>query len=103
MKMRCRLAGHAPGERRASNGKLRFARCRHCGDDLVSSLEGRDWRSVPAGYRVVWKPSPAPLPCSVSTGTEDDLPSFRPLPVRRRTIAPAQISSAREVEGSFPH
>ncbi len=53
MRIACAVGRHevAPGEVR--NQGFAFSRCRCCGRDMVRS--SREWRTVPRGFRVVWK------------------------------------------------
>jgi uncharacterized Zn finger protein (UPF0148 family) len=51
---KCRIKGHAPGERIVRNAGLGFARCTRCGADLVEK-DGK-WSIPPKGARIVWAP-----------------------------------------------
>jgi hypothetical protein len=53
MRLHCIAGLHdvAPGEVR--NQGLEFSHCRSCGRDMIRSR--RHWRTVPKGFRVVWK------------------------------------------------
>ena len=53
MKLACLLKRHEAGAREARNQGFAFSRCRHCRRDLVRS--GRRWRTVPRGFRIVWR------------------------------------------------
>lgn len=66
MRLSCMTGKHAPRPLVAANQGFQFSRCRGCGRDMVRSrASGPDsgrgaWRTVPKGFRVVWKPKPAP-------------------------------------------
>jgi hypothetical protein len=49
----CIIRKHAPIARTARNQGFEFSRCRQCDRDLVRS--NREWKTVPKGFRVVWK------------------------------------------------
>jgi hypothetical protein len=50
----CALGRHSVDSRGIRNGKYEFARCQRCSCDLMRS--GSDWKRVPRGFKVVWKP-----------------------------------------------
>jgi hypothetical protein len=53
MRFECMIGRHivAPGE--VCNQGFGFSHCEHCERDLVRS--NREWRTVPRGFRVVWR------------------------------------------------
>ncbi len=53
MNLLCHAAGHRGLDRETYNGGYFFARCARCKGDLVR--DGRGWKAVPRGHRVVWK------------------------------------------------
>ncbi|MBV8687953.1 MAG: hypothetical protein JOZ90_16930 [Alphaproteobacteria bacterium] len=53
MNLLCRAAGHRGLDRETYNGGYFFARCARCNVDLIR--DGRSWKAVPHGHRVVWK------------------------------------------------
>jgi hypothetical protein len=53
MNLLCRGIGHRGLERETYNGGYFFARCSRCSGDFVR--DGRKWKAVPPGHRVVWK------------------------------------------------
>lgn len=53
MTLACLMGRHARVTSEVRNQGLAFSRCRKCRRDLVHS--GRGWRSVPRGFRVVWR------------------------------------------------
>lgn len=53
-KLACVLGHHAPVPDEVRNQGFAFTRCRHCRRDLVRSAKA--WRTVPKGFRVVWRP-----------------------------------------------
>ena len=54
MAISCLFGRHSVHARGIRNGKYEFARCHHCSCDLMRS--GENWKRVPRGYQVVWKP-----------------------------------------------
>lgn len=56
MKASCRPGAHEPASVPLRNQGLEFSRCRRCARDLIRS-NGRSWRTVPNGFRVIW-PTP---------------------------------------------
>jgi hypothetical protein len=54
--MSCRFGLHGQSARRHSvrNGAIEFAECPHCATPFVRHEGGR-WRTVPTGFRVVWR------------------------------------------------
>ncbi|MFN3389642.1 MAG: hypothetical protein ACK40O_11995 [Allosphingosinicella sp.] len=53
MNLLCHAAGHRGLDREIYNGGYFFARCARCKTDFIR--DGRGWRAVPQGHRVVWK------------------------------------------------
>ena len=51
---KCRIKGHAPGDRIVRNGGRAFANCLNCGADLIEK-DGK-WSTPPKGVRIVWAP-----------------------------------------------
>lgn len=56
MKLRCYAGRHAAAPGEVRNQGFEFSHCRRCGSDLVRSAHR--WRTVPKGFRVVWKQRP---------------------------------------------
>lgn len=84
----------APGHHVASAPVIRnqgfdFAKCRDCACDLIRS--NRSWKSVPSGFRVVWRGPDRPL-------TEDPMQLLLNLPPVGRDLMPANATS-RSVSG----
>ena len=55
MDLRCKLGRHRPVQRGVRNGMFEFGRCDRCACDMMRT-EG-DWKRVPRGHRVVWRPN----------------------------------------------
>jgi hypothetical protein len=53
MRLHCIAGRHQAARGEVRNQGFGFSRCRGCGCDMVRSR--RAWRTVPAGFRVVWK------------------------------------------------
>ena len=49
----CASGRHSPGNPIVRNQGFDFSHCRHCACDLIRS--DRQWRTVPRGFRVVWR------------------------------------------------
>ncbi len=85
----CTLGNHAAAPGEVRNQGFAFSRCRGCGRDLVRS--NRAWRTVPKGFRVVWRPAAAPAEFSAAQFLLDLPAAGRALTVvagrRRRRIA----------------
>lgn len=70
MSIFCLLAGHKAVASNIWNDGYYFSRCRNCDCELIGRWG--EWRRVPRGYKVVWRPrtettawvpwSPAPAP-----------------------------------------
>lgn len=54
MRMLCLLAGHKPVPSEIWNHGYYFSRCQCCDRELIG--RGGIWRTVPRGYRIVWRP-----------------------------------------------
>src|SRR3954470_16535074 len=50
---KCISGSHSPSSRITRNQGFEFAQCRHCARDLIRS--NRSWKTVPEGFRVVWR------------------------------------------------
>ena len=83
MSISCADGKHVALPRPIRNQGFDFGRCRSCGRDLVRS--GRAWRTVPAGFRVVWRRDP---PGAAVAGAAQ-LRLKLDLPERRLPRAPA--------------
>ncbi len=57
MGISCALGRHEVVARGIRNGKYEFGRCLRCACDMMRSEA--DWKRVPRGFKVVWKPSGA--------------------------------------------
>jgi hypothetical protein len=55
----CATGLHSPAPAIVHNQGFEFSRCRHCACDLIRS--NRRWRTVPRGFRVVWREAGRPL------------------------------------------
>ena len=55
----CASGRHSPGNPIVRNQGFDFSHCRHCACDLIRS--DRQWRTVPRGFRVVWRGADRPL------------------------------------------
>ena len=53
MRYMCTAGSHVFAAGTVRNQGFEFGRCGHCHRDLIRS--GRQWRSVPKGFRVVWR------------------------------------------------
>lgn len=53
MNLLCLAAGHRGLDRETYNSGYFFARCARCNGDLIR--DGRAWKVVPRGHRVVWR------------------------------------------------
>lgn len=51
----CALGLHKPRRKATSNQGVLFSQCKRCGIDLIRR-PGEEWRRVPKGMRVVWRP-----------------------------------------------
>lgn len=86
----CTLGNHAAAPGEVRNQGFAFSRCRCCGRDLVRS--NRAWRTVPRGFRVVWRrPAAGPAEFSAAQLLLDLPAAGRALTIvarrRRRRIA----------------
>jgi hypothetical protein len=55
----CTSGRHSPAHPIVRNQGFDFSHCRHCACDLIRS--DRSWRTVPRGFRVVWRGPERPL------------------------------------------
>lgn len=55
MALSCLLGRHRVVTRGVRNGRYEFGRCDRCRCDLLRAES--DWRRVPKGFKVVWRPS----------------------------------------------
>jgi hypothetical protein len=92
MAVLCMIGRHRALPRHVRNQGFDFGSCRRCRRALVRS--GRTWRSIPKGFRVVWKSEPNPeRDCNSSRQLLLDLPcaaralALRPAPSGRRAAA----------------
>jgi hypothetical protein len=51
----CRIGLHKPLASEVWNGGYFFSRCSRCDQDMIRRPEG-EWRTVPPGHHVVWRP-----------------------------------------------
>lgn len=96
MRLDCAAGKHVPATPGVRNQGLEFGCCRGCGRDLIRTRGA--WRTVPSGFRVVWRRQP---PGEAASGAQLllDLPAngraLTPLPAppprRRRLAAAAEI------------
>jgi hypothetical protein len=94
MTLLCTVAGHVAATTHHHNQGLDFARCDHCGRDLIRTAHG-DWSEVPRGMRVVWR-EPARFGESAAAAAHMDRiarPPRRPVP-RPSPARPAARGSA---------
>jgi hypothetical protein len=78
MSISCGERNHVALARPIRNQGFEFGRCRKCGRDLVRSR--RAWRTVPPGFRVVWRRGPpgAGDTSAAQLKLKLDLPENRP-------------------------
>jgi hypothetical protein len=57
MAISCAIGRHEVVARGIRNGKYEFGRCLRCACDMMRSE--RDWKRVPRGFKVVWRPQVA--------------------------------------------
>ena len=85
----CRLNRHNPEDSPVWNEGFYFSRCIHCRREILR--RGGRWRSIPEGYRVVWKKRPEGYPDwsgvarrlaeeQARPAVEQDAPQHRPSP-----------------------
>ena len=93
MRLDCAAGKHGPAAPGVRNQGLEFGCCRGCGRDLVRSRGA--WRTVPRGFRVVWRQRP-PAEAASARQLLLDLPAsgrslmpLAPPPSRRRRLAAA--------------
>lgn len=98
MRRSCVAGRHDAGPRRVRNQGMEFGRCRGCGRDLVRSRG--TWRSVPKGFRVVWRRSAAGETETSAAQLLFDLPAngralaLAAMPARKRGRAAAALELA---------
>ncbi len=99
MRPNCAAGKHEIGSRWARNQGLDFGCCRKCGRDLVRSRGSAMWRTVPKGFRVVWRrgaepwaePSAAQLLLNLpASGRSLAVPASRP-PRKSRAAAAVEL------------
>ncbi len=96
MRLDCAAGKHVPATPGVRNQGLEFGCCRGCGRDLVRSRGA--WRTVPRGFRVVWRQGPPAVEAASGAQLLLDLPASgrsliampRPAPRRRRVAAAAE-------------
>lgn len=84
MSISCGDGMHAALARPVRNQGFEFGRCGKCGRDLVRSR--RAWRTIPPGFRLVWRHGP-PDTADASAAQlklKLDLPESRPAPAAGR-------------------
>jgi hypothetical protein len=59
MANKCSSDRHSPTSHIVRNQGFEFSQCRHCTCDLIRS--NRSWKTVPNGFRVVWRGNDRPL------------------------------------------
>jgi len=87
MRLNCTAGKHVPAAAPVRNQGFEFGCCRGCGRDLVRSTGA--WRTVPRGFRVVWRRQP---PAEAASAAQLQLNlavsgrslALRPRPARRR-------------------
>jgi hypothetical protein len=67
MAISCALGRHDVVARGIRNGKYEFGRCLRCACDMMRAES--DWKRVPRGFKVVWKPAGAERSAGVLPGT----------------------------------
>jgi hypothetical protein len=96
MGISCGEGMHAALARPIRNQGFEFGRCRKCGRDLVRS--GRAWRTIPPGFRVVWRRDPpgAAATSAAQLKLKLDLPEHRlpPAPARAQSPLAAGVELA---------
>lgn len=91
MRLSCVAGRHEAGSRRVSNQGFDFGCCEGCGRDLVRSRGA--WRTVPKGFRVVWRREAGPRSEPSFAQLLLDLPASG----RDLTLAPARKRAKRRV------
>jgi len=96
MRLDCAAGKHVPAAPGVRNQGLEFGCCRGCGRDLVRS--SGTWRTVPRGFRVVWRREPlaeaasgAQLLLDLPARGRSLMPLPAPTPRRRRLAAAAEM------------
>jgi len=75
MNISCLLGHHSAVPSEVRNQGFHFTQCRCCGRDLIG-MHGA-WKSVPKGFRVVWKAADAPIAAAVPQRLVRNLPVLR--------------------------
>ena len=91
MHLSCVAGRHEAGPRRVRNQGLAFGRCWICGRDLVRSRGA--WRTVPKGFRVVWRRPAGPRGEPSAAQLLFDLPA----PGRDLALAPVPKRAKRRI------
>ncbi len=73
MRLSCTVGRHRAGSRPVRNQGFEFGCCRGCGGDLVRSRGS--WRTVPRGFRVVWRREAGPPAAPSAAQLLFDLPA----------------------------
>jgi hypothetical protein len=99
MRRSCAASQHVALWRPVRNQGFDFGRCRKCGRDLVRSR--RAWRTVPEGFRVVWRRSPPGASDSSAAQLKLELHDERRMaaPGRRSRVAVAAELALLGVRG----
>ncbi|HEY0044532.1 MAG TPA: cell division protein FtsZ [Allosphingosinicella sp.] len=82
-RLACRFRRHEAQPSALYGQGFYFSTCRHCGEDMIRS--GAKWRTVPAGFRVVWPGSAPAHPRSAAAAK----PAPRKAKRRARSKGPA--------------
>ena len=82
----CSPGFHSPSPTVVRNQGFEFSHCRHCGQDLIRS--NRRWRTVPRGFRIVWRSADGPLTDDPAQLQLDLSASGRALVVRGPDLGP---------------
>lgn len=99
MNILCLLGGHSAVPSEVRNQGFHFTHCRCCGHDLIG-MHGA-WKSVPKGFRVVWKAADAPAASPVPRRLVRNVPMLRGNPMRQRLKELARaVSGAADLAGS---
>jgi len=99
MNILCLLGRHSAVPSEVRNQGFRFTQCRSCGCDMIG-MRGA-WKSVPKGFRVVWKGAGEPGAAAVPLRLIRNLPTLRPSPLHQRLERVARrVSEAVDLAGS---
>lgn len=94
MSLLCTVIGHTPSAIRQHNQGHDFSLCHHCGRDLIRAGFEIEWKPVPKGYKVVFRPAMATA--DASPLTRDALTPATP---RRRDPRGARPAPRRDPRG----